>query len=77
MDGYDWLRAAALVAMCYGVYVQLKRRPKPFVHAGRRYYPLPDGRFCTRWGRIVQDPQLEAALRACHAAMASSNPHQD
>ena len=68
MDTYDWLRAAALAATCYWAYVQFKRRPKPLRHAGRKYYPMPGGRFCTGWGRVVRDPELEAALRACHAS---------
>lgn len=67
MDWVDWLRVIALLGMAYGAYVNFKRRPKPFRHEGRVYYPLADGRFCTRWGRIVKDEALERALREMHS----------
>lgn len=63
MEWTDWLRLAALLSMAYGAYETFKRSPKPFSYEGRKYYPLPDGRFCTRWGKIVKDSALEQALR--------------
>ena len=64
MTVWDVLRAAALVAMAWGAYASFRSRPRGFRHAGRLYYPLPDGRFCTRFGRIVTDAALVAELRA-------------
>lgn len=74
--GFGWadgLRLLVVIGMGYGAYVNFKRRPRPFRYEGRACYPLPDGRFCTRWGRIIRDPQLEEALRQAMTSSAEAH----
>lgn len=68
MDWYLWLKLAVVLTMLWGAYVSFRSRPKPFRHEGKVYYPMPDGRFCTRWGRIIRDPALLVALAEAHEA---------
>lgn len=73
MTFWTLLRAIALVAMAYGAWANFRKAPRGFTFEGRTYYPLPDGRFCTRWGRIITDPALHARL-AQHRAKTETTP---
>lgn len=60
----DGLRVISVIGLSYGAWRGWRNRPPSFLHEGRKYFRLPDGRFCSRWGRIVTDPAKVAALSA-------------
>ncbi|MBX3592923.1 hypothetical protein [Sphingomonas sp.] len=64
----DALRLLSIVGLSYGAWQGWRRRPPALRHAGRAYYRLADGRYCTRWGRVVTDPATLAALSAASQA---------
>lgn len=68
MELADWLRLAVVFSLAYGAWTSWKRLPTPVRLNGRRYYPQPDGSFCTLWGRRVCDPALLAALKSATPA---------
>ena len=71
MDWYLWLKHAAFMTMLWGAYVSFRKRPRALRYGGKVYYPMPDGRFCTRWGRIIRDPALLEALAKAHTTQAT------
>jgi hypothetical protein len=64
MDWLDVLRLLSAAGMAYGAWLSYKNLPPKFVHDGRTYYRNKDGRFSTRWGRLIKDPALIGALEA-------------
>ncbi|RYY27553.1 MAG: hypothetical protein EOP62_06000 [Sphingomonadales bacterium] len=65
----DVLRLMSVIGLSYGAWQGWRNRPPSFLHDGRKYYRLRDGRFCNRWCVIVKDPAKLAALTAASAAL--------
>ncbi len=74
MTVWDWVRVLALAGMAWGAWVNFRKRPRGLRYEGKLYYPLPDGRFCSRWGLIVTDPALTEALAARVAGTEAKAP---
>lgn len=73
MTGWTVMRVLALLAMAWGAWSTFRKAPRAFAFEGRKYYSLPDGRFCTRWGRIITDGALHERLMR-HRTIAVSAP---
>lgn len=70
----DGLRVLVVIGLAWGAYQGIKNRPPAVRHNGKKYYPLPDGRFASAWGIVAKDPVVIAALKAEQARQQSQPP---